>query len=403
MIDYRRLGEVSKKPHTVFKVNGEMMAEHVFTREGFSDLFSILYQKRAPTHEREAAPFKNGNAFFANGKNSDPKQLDNDSVNLADQPLLRRHFVTPQIPYGKTMLSGRATLLQNADCSVGMAKFVDQDDVFFSNGDADELYFVTEGSGVLQTMFGEIDYSPNDYLFLPKGTVYRFLGQGRQSLFVVEGNRKFGIPAAFRHPQGQLKLDAPYSHRDFRSPERLSEGCYDLNLPIVVKKRNKLTLHKYTDWPYQVVGWDGWVFPFAFAISDYQTKTGSHHLPPSSHTVFEAVGFVIMNFVPRMLDYGTGAVPCPYPHTSVDCDEVLFYVDGNFTSRKAIAQHSISFHPCGIPHGPHPEKYEDSVGHKVTNELAVMVDTFAPLDLTAAALKFEDPTYHFTWNEEGCL
>jgi homogentisate 1,2-dioxygenase len=400
MIDYRRLGEVAKKPHTVFKVNGEMMAEHVFTREGFGDLFSILYQKRAPTHEVAVGPWQNGNPFFgksdSTGGAAEARKGDVD-------PLLRRHFVTPNIPYGDTMLKGRATLLTNADCSVGMAKFENHDDVFFANGDADELYFVSEGSGILQTMFGEIDYVRNDYLFLPKGTAYRFLGNGKQAMFVVEGKRKFGIPPAFRQSQGQLKLDAPYSHRDFRGPSRLSESCYLLNLPIVVKKREVLTVHKYTDWPYQVVGWDGWVFPFAFSVADYQPKTSTHHLPPTSHCVFEATGFVIMNFVPRMLDYGEGAVPCPYPHTSVDCDEVLFYVDGNFTSRKAIGQHSISFHPCGIPHGPHPEKYEGSVGHKFTNELAVMVDTFAPLDLTEAAKKFEDPTYHFSWNEKDCL
>ena len=391
MIDYRRLGEVSKKPHTVFKVQGEMVAEHVFTREGFGDLYSILYQKRAPTHEAEAGPWSCGNSLF-------PSHVASGAV-----PLLRRHFPTPKIAFGKNHLAGRVTLLANSECTVGMAKFTEQDDVFFSNGDADELFFVTEGSGTLQTMFGEIDYSPNDYLFLPKGTAYRFLGKGAQSLFVVEGSRKFGIPPSFRQPQGQLKLDAPYGHRDFRSPDRLSTSCYDLNLPIVVKKKGNLTCHKFTDWPYQVVGWDGWVFPFAFAVSAYQPKTSTHHLPPTSHCVFEASGFVIMNFVPRMVDYGEGAIPCPYPHTSVDCDEVLFYVDGNFTSRKAISQHSISFHPCGIPHGPHPEKYEESVGHKFTNELAVMVDTFSPLELTEAALKLDDGSYHYSWNEKKFL
>jgi len=396
MIDYRRLGAVSPKPHTIFEVDGKMVAEHVFTRDGFSDLYSILYQRRAPTHETKAQRWTNPNRHF-------PQAPTEGTQGNADFNLLRRHVKTPSLPSGGTMLGSRATLFFNADCSVGVAKPNRADDVFFVNGDADELYFVAEGGGVLQTMFGEIDYVAHDYLFVPKGTAYRFLPMGLQNLLVIEGRKDFGIPAEFRHPKGQLRLDAPYGHRDFRSPSRLTNFKPGENFPIVVKKDGALSWREYTDWPYQVVGWDGWVFPFAFAVGDYQPKTSTIHLPPSIHSVFAAQGFVMMNFVPRLVDYGKNAIPCPYPHSSVDCDEILFYVDGNFTSRKSIGQYSISFHPAGIPHGPHPEKYEQSIGARETSELAVMVDTFAPLLMTAVAQAFEDPNYHFTWDSQDDL
>jgi homogentisate 1,2-dioxygenase len=388
MIDYRRLGAIPPKPHTIFEVDGKMVAEHVFTRDGFSDLYSILYQRRAPTHETSAQSWTNPNPHFP----SAPRE------GVMPGELLRRHVKTQAVPAGGTMLSSRATLFVNADCTVGVAKPDRACESFFVNSDADELYFVAEGGGVLQTVFGEIDYVAHDYLYVPKGVAYRFLPRGPQNLLVVEGSKSFGIPREFRHPQGQLRLDAPYGHRDFRGPSRLLELASNENFAFVVKRFGALSRREYTEFPYQVVGWDGWVYPFAFAVGAYQPKTSTIHLPPSIHCAFSAQGFVIMNFVPRMVDYGKGAIPCPYPHSSPDCDEILFYVEGNFTSRKAIGQHSISFHPAGIPHGPHPEKYEASIGHKETNELAIMVDTFGPLRMTLAAEAFDDPTYHYTWN-----
>lgn len=386
MLDYRRLGAVSEKAHTIFEVEGKMVAEHVFTRDGFSDLYSILYQRRAPTHETRSDVYENPNTHFPHRPSPLPVELK------------RRHVKTPDHPAGGTLLESRATLFHNADCSVGIAKPNRTSKEFFSNGDADELYFVAEGAGVLQTIFGEITYGPGDYLFVPKGVPYRFQISGAQNFFIVEGSKDFGIPREFRLPQGQLRLDAPYAHRDFRGPERLLSLTAQDNFPIIVKRNNALTIHEYTDWPYHVIGWDGWVYPFAFNVDAYQPKTSNVHLPPSIHMVFSAKGFVMMNFVPRIVDYHKKAVPCPYPHSSVDCDEILFYVKGEFTSRKSIGQYSISHHPGGIPHGPHPEKYEKSVGARETNELAVMVDTFAPLILTDAARRIEDAGYHFSWN-----
>lgn len=391
MIDYRRLGVVSEKPHTVFEVDGKMVAEHVFTRDGFSDLYSILYQHRAPTHETRADLYEITNPAFPPADVKIQKEL------------RRRHVRTQDIPCAGALLDSRVTLFYNSDCAVGIVKFDKIAPYFFANGDADEMYFVAEGEGELQTSFGVLDYRAGDYVYIPKAVPYRFVFKGQQNMMIVEGTKGFGIPKEFRHPQGQLKLDAPYTHRDFRSPNRLLSLKAGENYPIVVLRNKALSLHEYTEWPYNVVGWDGWVYPFAFNVSDYQPKTSTVHLPPTIHVSFAANNFVMMNFVPRLVDYHKKAIPCPYPHSSVDCDEVLFYVKGNFTSRKSIGQYSMSFHPGGIPHGPHPEKYEASVGHKETDELAIMVDTFAPLIMTDAAKKFEDSTYHFSWNTKEHL
>lgn len=386
MIDYRRLGFVSSKQHTICEYDGKMLTEHVITRDGFNDHYSILYQKRAPTHEISTELYKHENPFFPNYN----------KVNNSD--LKRRHFQTQLFQKEGILLDSRATLLVNNNCSVGIANISASDQSFFSNSDADELYFITEGNGIVQTVMGELNYKKGDYLFIPKSIPYRFLPVEKSKVFIVEGNKKFGIPFEFRLSLGQIKLDAPYNHRDFISPSRLMQIEENDNFPIIVKKDNQLTIHRYTDFPYKVVGWDGWYWPFLFSVYDYQPKTSSVHLPPTVHTVFSGENFYIMNFVPRVLDYHPKAVPCPWPHSNIDCDEVIFYVSGDFTSRKGISNYSISFHPSGIPHGPHPERYEQSIGAKNTQELAIMVDTFAPLHITEAGLLLEDRKYHYTWD-----
>ncbi|NBW80123.1 homogentisate 1,2-dioxygenase [bacterium] len=391
MIDYRRLGSVSEKPHTVFEFEGKMVAEHVFTRDGFSDVYSILYQRRAPTHEVSVEAVNFNNPGFPHNPS--------DGIDL----LKRRHVKTPKLTQGGTLLESRKTLFFNSDCTVGIARPDKPEKGFFINADADEMYFVAEGAGVLQTIFGEIDFTEGDYLFVPKGVASRLQFSKPLYLMIVEGTKDFGIPREFRLAQGQLRLDAPFTHRDFRSPSRLLQLPENENPPFFVKKLNQMSRHEYTEFPYRVIGWDGWCYPFAFSVHAYQPKTSSIHLPPTIHTVFSARGFYMMNFVPRIVDYAKNAIPCPYPHSSVDCDEILFYVKGEFTSRKGIEQYSMSYHPCGIPHGPHPEKYEMSVGVRETNELAVMVDTFAPLRMTKAAVGLEDGNYHYSWNTKEHL
>lgn len=391
MIDYRRLGAVAAKPHTVFKIDGKMVAEHVFTREGFNDLYSIFYQERAPTHEVRAEMYESNNPNFPTPKATIEKNL------------RRRHIKTPLLKEGKDILACRTTLFLNEDCAVGVAKPTQTANYFFSNGDCDELYFVAEGEGKFQSIFGVFEYKQGDYIFIPKSVPHRFVFKGAQNFLITEGKRGFGIPREFRHPHGQLRMDAPYTHRDFKSPTELLNFKKDENYPIVVLRNDSLTSHEYTEWPYRVHGWDGWVYPFGFSIYDYQARTGLVHLPPNIHTVFAGAGFVVCNFVPRIVDFHENAVPCPYPHSSVDCDEILFYVSGDFTSRKGISNFSMSFHPGGIPHGPHPGMYEKSVGSQKTTELAVMIDTFAPLQLTEAARSIEDNEYHFSWNTKENL
>ena len=385
MIHYRSLGELPPKPHFVFESGGKMLAEHVFTRDGFNDAFGILYQNRAPTHETRAALYETQNRFFCVPSTPPP-------------PLLkRRHIPNAPLPKGGTLLESRFTLFCNSDVSIGVAKPTQVEDVFFANSDADELFFVAGGTGVLETPFGALDYGPDDYLFIPKAIPYRFVFSDEQHFLCTEAYKNLSIPKEFRNPVGQLRLDAPGSHRDFRSPTRLIDFS-GRHHAIVIKRHQTLTIHEYTEWPYQTRGWDGFVYPFAFNINNYQPKTSTVHLPPTIHLCFSAPGFVVLNFVPRLVDYHDKAIPCPYPHSSPDCDEVIFYAKGNFTSRKAISQHSFSCHPGGLPHGPHPEKYEESVGTQKTNELAIMVDTFAPLGLAPAVAQFEDSSYHGTWN-----
>ncbi len=391
MIHYARCGQVSRRAHAELHLNGELQAEHVFTREGFDDLYSILYQKRAPTHEVKVSPLRMVSGFQP-------------SSGGVPQAPLRAHYRTGKLVarQGQDFLGNRMILMQNSDCTVGVCHTETQQEDFFQNGDADEVFFVAEGGGTLETVFGELPYLKHDYVVVPRGVPYRFRFSSPQRLLCVEAFRGFGLPKPFLNHRGQLKLDAPYNERDFRIPTQLlTDSVVSPN--IVVCRNRTLSQHSYTEWPYHVVGWDGFVYPFALNVHDYKPKTSTYHLPPTSHCVFEAQGFVMMNFVPRLVDYGEGAIPCPYPHSSVDCDEVLYYVEGDFTSRRGIEQHSVSWHPAGVPHGPHPEKYEKSIGVQRTSELAIMVDTFAPLCAREEAEVLRDPDYHYSWNTKEHL
>ncbi|MHC4235771.1 MAG: homogentisate 1,2-dioxygenase domain-containing protein, partial [Planctomycetota bacterium] len=245
-------------------------------------------------------------------------------------------------------------------------------------------------------------YREHDYVYIPKATPYRLHPEGHTGTFLVfEATGFIDVPKQFRNSAGQLTMDAPYSHRDFRAPtelirfDRTQHGQPPYRL--VIKKSDRLAVHLHDHWPLQLVGWDGYSYPVAFNIHDYQPKTGLIHLPPTYHITFAGNGFIICSFVPRMVDYHEKAIPCPYGHAAVDCDEILYYVDGNFISRKGIERESLSLHPAGVPHGPHPGMYERSIGVKRTEELAVMCDTFKPLQVTKVAADFEDQNYHRSW------
>lgn len=385
MIHRLQRGDVPDKPHTVFRPEGSMAFEHCLTRQGFDGLYTILYHRRPPhwIGSREELGPHPGVA--------EPE---------AGDRTRRRHFLTPRLPRGGAPFRGRKLLLANSDLGVWMARAADADPELCANADGDELHFVVEGGGRLDTPLGSLRVETHDYVFVPRALPHRWLPDGVLTLLVLEGRSYVDVPRQFRNAGGQLRMDAPYSHRDFRPPEWPDRGPASLGAPrrLVVKRGDALTAHELTHDPFDVIGWDGQVWPFAFPIRAFQPKTGLVHLPPTIHLTFAGGGFIVCSFVPRVVDFHEKAVPCPYPHSSVDCDEMIYYVEGNFTSRRGIAPGSISLHPAGVPHGPHPGTYEASVGTQRTQELAVMVDTFKPLVPTKHALGIEDPDYHLSWS-----
>lgn len=383
MIHRLQQGLVPPKPHTVFRVGGELVHEHCFTRQGFDGTYSILYQ-RTPPHPLENEEVLGVHPGFAPGE--DPA------------PLRRRHFRSSQSSAGSSPFLGRKRLMGNTDVALWFVSAESSDQLLVCNADADELVYVFAGAGTVETPFGSLSFQAEDYVYLPKGVIHRWQVQAPVRLLVIEGLSGIDIPAYFRNPAGQLRMDAAYTHRDFQAPV-LTEQDWPGPAVVLVKRREQLTRLTYCHHPFDVLGWDGALWPFVFPIRAFQPRTGLVHLPPSIHTTFMGSGFVVCSFVPRMTDFHPEAIPCPYPHSSVDCDEVLFYVAGNFTSRRGIEPGSISFHPMGLPHGPHPGAYEASIGTVRTDEMAVMLDTFKPLLPTAHAFAIEDPDYQFSWRQ----
>lgn len=392
MIQYVAMGKIPPKPHTTHYEDGKLLMEHCHTREGFEGAFSILYYRTPPTDENAVEKLAiPGFCPF------EP---------LTEQPLHRRHIKTQDMKLKGDFLDARRVLMFNSDVQISMVKPTEKSPRFFSNGDGDELYFVNRGKGRIETLFGVLPFTDRDYLLIPRSTPYRIHWEGPDPDFLVfEGRGFIDVPKEWRNRHGQITMYAPYSHRDFHGPTELLK--YDPaqhgsgTFRLVVKRDDVLTVHLHKHFPFEVVGWDGTVYPVAFNIHDYQPKTSTIHLPPTIHLTFAGNEFVVCSFVPRKVDYfdrgESKAIPCPYGHASVHMDEILFYVAGNFTSRRGIDSGSISLHPAGIPHGPHPGTYEKSVGHDRTSELAVMCDTYKTLKLTTVAHELEDKDYHLTW------
>ncbi|NOS99513.1 MAG: homogentisate 1,2-dioxygenase [Phycisphaerales bacterium] len=388
MIHRHQLGQVPAKPHTAFYEGDKLLMEQCVTREGFEGPFSILYYRIPPTDETRVEQM--GVPGFC------PFEM------VEEQPLHRRHVKTQDIRADGDFLTARRTLMVNSDVQIGVCKANRPADRFFSNADGDECWFAYDRGGVVESVYGILPYRKHDYVLIPKATPYRIHPEGGAGTFLVfEGRGYIDIPKQWRNKAGQITMYAPYTHRDFRAPEALlrfdekkhGKGLY----PLVIKKDDRLTVHVYEHFPYELVGWDGFVYPVAFNIHDYQPRTGLIHLPPTIHLTFAGNDFVICSFVPRKVDYHEKSIPCPYGHASPDCDEILYYVDGTFTSRKGIESQSISLHPAGVPHGPHPGTYAKSIGTRETQELAVMCDTLKPLRLTKFADGIEDKDYHFSW------
>lgn len=380
MLDRMSVGELPPKHHTKLEgPDGSLRVEECLTRQGFDGPYTILYHLNRPQTAALPRASRHGWAL--------PSAAD-------DSVLAKRHYPSQKLDkQGGPAIDARRVMLFNADVVIAVMHPTEADPVWFSNGDADDLFFIFEGSGLLETALGDIRFEKWDYVFVPKGVIHRFIpDEGvEQSWLSMECPGGMGLLRQWRNEVGQLTMDAPYCHRDFRRPE--FSGPRDKGIRELVVKRGGFTSFTLQTSPLDVVGWDGTVYPWAFPILNFQPRAGLVHLPPTWHGTFQTRDALICSFVPRVVDFHPDAIPCPYPHTSVDCDEFLFYCDGNFTSRKGVGPGSMSHHPMGIPHGPHPGSYEASIGTTRTDELAVMIDTFKPLHRTALAAGIEDSGY----------
>ena len=379
MLDRMAAGELPRKPHTVLRgPDGELRYEQCLTRAGFDGPFSMLYLQGRPQAWTVMSPQRQAQHVAA---------TDGD-----EQPLLRRHYRTQRLAAGGQWLAAQHPLLASSDIALSIAKPTQSDAVYFVNADADELWFVRQGRGTVRSAFGDLPFEPNDYVCVPKGVLRRVMVDSPLDVLVIECRGGVGVPAQFRNPVGQLRMDAPYSHRDFRRPS--FSGPRDEGIrEIVVQRLGQHQRYRAPSTPLDAVGWDGTVYPWAFPILAFQPRVSSVHLPPTWHGTFAAHGALICSFVPRPLDFHPEAIPCPYPHLSVDIDEVLYYVQGQFGSRTGVEPGSITLHPRGVAHGPQPGRYEQSLGATQTDELAVMLDCALPLRPCGAAPAIEDTDY----------
>ena len=382
---YYKLGNIPHKRHTQFrKPDGELYSEQLFSTEGFSNDYSLLYHCHPPTQivKTEA-------------------QVDVSPVVAEEKMLKHRSFEGFNIKPGGEFLKSRIPVLVNSDCHIVLAApATGTSDYYYKNTDADEMIFVHEGSGTVHTQYGELPFGYGDYIVLPRGTIYQIdFKDDKNRLFIVESFTPLRFPKKYLSKYGQLMEHSPYCERDIRPPHELK--TYDLkgDFLIKAKKRGMLYGLHYGTHPFDVIGWDGCCYPFIFSIHDYEPITGRVHQPPPVHQTFETNAFVVCSFVPRLFDYHPQAIPAPYNHSNIDSDEVIYYVDGDFMSRKNVTRGMITLHPAGIPHGPHPGAVEKSIGAKETKELAVMVDTFRPLMLTKQALDIENTHYVMSWAE----
>jgi homogentisate 1,2-dioxygenase len=385
MPQYHRLGQVPHKRHTQFrKPDGALYSEQLFSTEGFSSHYSLLYHCHPPTEIiRVDAPYSV-------------------APRIAEEKMLKhRSFQGFNIPPTADFLASRKAVLVNSDCQVVLAApQQSMQDYFYKNADADELIFVHEGSGILHTQYGQLPFAYGDYLVIPRGTIYQISFAATDNrLFIVESFSPIRFPKRYLSQYGQLMEHAPFCERDIRQPQDLVTIDQAGDFLIRIKKKGMMYPIHYAHHPFDVVGWDGCEYPFAFSIHDFEPITGRVHQPPPVHQTFEGNNFVVCSFCPRMFDYHPLSIPAPYNHSNIDSDELLYYVDGDFMSRKHVTRGMITLHPGGIPHGPHPGAVEKSIGAKETKELAVMVDTFHPLQITQEALAIEDTKYVMSWAE----
>ena len=386
---YHTLGQIPPKRHTQFekpvdgRSNGPLYYEQLFGTIGFDGMSSLLYHIHRPTMVKEVL-----------------ESVDLTPTVAVEKNILSRKLIGFDIQPTDDFLDSRVPLLVNKDTVVGLAApRQSMTSYFYKNADADELLFVHKGSGRLRTLLGTIPFNYGDYLVIPRGMIYQieFDAGVQPRLLYVESHSPIYTPKRYRNHFGQLLEHSPYCERDIKRPQDLETHDETGDFLLKIKKQNALHSLIYASHPFDVVGWDGYNFPYGFSIFNFEPITGRVHQPPPVHQTFQTDAFVVCSFCPRLYDYHPKAIPAPYNHSNIDSDEVIYYVDGDFMSRNDIAQGHITLHPGGIPHGPHPGAMERSIGKKETQEYAVMVDTFRPLMLTAQALLLDDGTYYKSW------
>jgi homogentisate 1,2-dioxygenase len=385
MAFYYKLGKIPAKRHTQFrKDNGELYAEELISTEGFNSTYSLVYHCYPPTMVTDI-----GEPFSVEPKVVESRNMKN------------RSFVTFKTAPEDDYIKSRKALLVNSDLIISVAApKKSMSDYFFKNADCDEVIFIHEGEGRLLTIYGEIPFEYGDYLVIPRGTIYllEFKTENNR-LLITESFTPIYPPKRYQNSFGQLLEHSPYCERDIKLPENLVTHDEIGSFKVMIKKQGYIYPYTYRNHPFDAVGWDGYCYPYGFSIHNFEPITGRLHMPPPIHQTFEGRNFVICSFVPRLYDYHPDSVPAPYNHSNVDSDEILYYVDGDFMSRKHVERGMITLHPKGIPHGPHPGTVEKSIGKKETRELAVMIDPFYPLMITEEALKCEDGTYWKSWVE----
>jgi homogentisate 1,2-dioxygenase len=379
---YRQLGEIPSKRHKIFrKPSGELYAEELMGNIGFTGPSSLVYHAHAPTGVLAIRTLRRVDWQPAEA-----------------EPMRHRHFRTQQLNGTGDAILERKPLLFNHDVSMEIVKPANDISCFYRNAQGDEIVFVTEGNGFLESPFGSIAFSAGDYLVIPRGISHRYrFTSGERLLLVIESAGYVRTPKRYRNEFGQLTEASPYGERDIRGPQNLETHDEKGEFKVVVKKANVFTEMLLAYHPFDVIGWDGFYYPWAISIHNFEPRVGRFHLPPPTHQTFEGDGFVVCSFCPRPYDFDPDAVPAPYTHSNVMSDEVLYYANSEFMSRKGIEYGSVTLHPDGLPHGPQPGRTEASIGQKATNELAVMVDTFRGLHVSREATEIEDRNYYLSW------
>ncbi len=387
MPQYYSQGKIPHKRHTQFrKPDGGLYAEELFSTHGFSNMYSLIYHCHPPTMIKSA-----GEPFSREPEIAMKRSLLHQSF--------QGFNVQPEDDYIKS----KKPVLVNNDLQIALAApRKSTKDYFLKNADADELIFVHEGSGTFHSIYGSMDFGYGDYIVIPRGTIFQLhFNTENNRLLVVDSFSAIQTPRRYRNAYGQFEEHSPFCERDFRRPQNLKTFDEKGEFLVMIKKKSIVYPFVYATHPFDAIGWDGYCYPYIFSIHDFEPITGRIHLPPPIHQTFEAHNFVVCSFVPRLFDYHPLSIPVPYNHSNIDSDEMLYYVDGDFMSRKNVTKGQITLHPAGIPHGPHPGTVEKSLGAKETKELAVMIDTFKPLWLTKEAVSIMIPDYYKSWVENG--